>query len=84
MAFCKGDWDGQQRSGGQKAGIVAALAGPIVAVMVARVDSRRIHNRGPRVRSIIGDSITLARPVVEASKRSNDDSDNVQLSNAMP
>jgi len=65
-------------------GVVAAVAEPIVAVMVARVDSRGIHNRDPRVRSIIGDSITLARPVVEASKRSNDDSDNVQLSNAMP
>jgi hypothetical protein len=62
------------------AGVVAVVAG----LTPARVDSRGIHNRGPRVRSIIGDSITLARPVVEASKRSNDDSDNVQLSNAMP
>ena len=80
MAFCKGDWDGQQRSGGQKAGVVAVVAG----LTPAPVDSRGIHNRGPRVRSIIGDSIMLARPVVEASKRSNDDSDNVQLRNAMP
>ena len=41
-------------------GVVAAVAEPIVAVMVARVDSRGIHNRDPRVRSIIGDSITTA------------------------
>jgi hypothetical protein len=70
----------QRRSGGQTAGVVAVVAG----LTPARADSRGIHNRGPRVRSIIGDSITLARPVVEASKRSNDDSDNVQLSNACP
>jgi hypothetical protein len=67
----------------ERAGVVAVVAGLFAAVKLAR-SILEIHNRCPRVRSMIGDSIPLARPVVEASKRSNDDSDNVQLSNAMP
>jgi hypothetical protein len=66
------------------AGVVAVVAALIAGVKLEPGDPREIQSRSPRVRSIIGDSITLARPLVEASKRSNDHSDNVQLSNAMP
>jgi hypothetical protein len=50
------------------AGIVAVVAGLIAAVKLSRVESREIQNRSPRVRSIISESITIARMVVEASK----------------
>jgi hypothetical protein len=35
---------------------------------LARVESREIQNRSPWVRSIISESVTIARMVVEASK----------------
>jgi hypothetical protein len=44
------------------------VAGLIAAVKLARVESAEIRNRSPRVRSIISESITIARMVVEASK----------------
>jgi hypothetical protein len=47
---------------------VAVVADLVAAVKLARVESREIHNRSPRVRSIISESITIARMVVEASK----------------
>jgi hypothetical protein len=47
---------------------LAAVAGLIAAVKLARVESAEIQNRSPRVRSIISESITIARMVVEASK----------------
>jgi hypothetical protein len=50
------------------AGALAVVAGLIAAVRLSRVESREIHNRSSRVRSIIGDSIMIARMVVEASK----------------
>lgn len=50
------------------AGIVAVVAGLVAAVKLARVESREINNRSPRVRTIISESITIARMVVEASK----------------
>jgi hypothetical protein len=50
------------------AGIVAVVAGLVAAVKLARVESREIQNRSPRVRFIISESITIARMVVEASK----------------
>jgi hypothetical protein len=50
------------------AGVVAVVAGLIAAVKLSRVESTEIHNRSPRVRSIITESITIARMVVEASK----------------
>jgi hypothetical protein len=68
-------------------GVADKTAG-VVAVVARRtpapVDSRAIHNSSHGFDPIIGDSITIAPAVVEASKRSNYDSDNVQLSNAMP
>jgi hypothetical protein len=50
------------------AGFVAVVAGLIAAVKLARVESRGIQNRSPRVRYIISESVTIARMVVEASK----------------
>jgi hypothetical protein len=52
----------------KSAGALAVVAGLIAAVKLARVESAEIQNRSPRVRSIISDSITIARIVVEASK----------------
>jgi hypothetical protein len=49
-------------------GTIAVVAGLIAAVKLARVESREIQSKSPRVRSIIGDSITIARLVIEASK----------------
>lgn len=53
----------------KSAGALAVVAGLIAAVKLARVESREIQNRSPRVRSIISDSIMIARMVIEASKR---------------
>ncbi|HTF63085.1 MAG TPA: hypothetical protein VK638_10275 [Edaphobacter sp.] len=52
----------------KSAGVVAVVAGLIAAVKLARVESREIQNKSPRVRSIISESITIARMVIEASK----------------
>ena len=52
----------------KSAGALAVVAGLIAAVKLARVESAEIQNRSPRVRSIISESITIARMVVEASK----------------
>jgi hypothetical protein len=52
----------------KSAGALAVVAGLIAAVKLARVESTEIQNRSPRVRSIISESITIARMVVEASK----------------
>ena len=49
-------------------GTVAIVAGLIAAVKLARVESREIQSRSPRVRSAISDSITIAIMVVEASR----------------
>ena len=58
----------EDRAADKTAGVVAVVAGLVAAVKLARVESREIHNRSPRVRSIISESITIARMVVEASK----------------
>jgi hypothetical protein len=58
----------EDKAAGKTAGVVAVVAGLIAAVKLARVESREIQNRSPRVRSIISESITIARMVVEASK----------------
>jgi hypothetical protein len=50
------------------AGVVAVVAGLIAAVKLARVESREIQSRSPRVRCIISESIAISRMVVEASK----------------
>ena len=52
----------------KSAGVVAIVAGLIAAVRLARVESRELQNRRPRVRAAIADSITIARMVIEASK----------------
>ena len=52
----------------ESAGALAVVAGLIAAVKLARVESAEIQNRSPRVRSIISESVTIARMVVEASK----------------
>jgi hypothetical protein len=52
----------------KSAGVLAVVAGLIAAVKLARVENREIQNRSPRVRSIISESVTIARMVIEASK----------------
>jgi cysteine sulfinate desulfinase/cysteine desulfurase-like protein len=47
---------------------LAAVAGLVAAVKLARAESREIQSKSPRARSIISNSITIARIVVEASK----------------
>lgn len=49
-------------------GTIAVVAGLIAAVKLARVESREIVSRSPRVRSAIADSVMIARMVVEAAK----------------
>jgi hypothetical protein len=58
----------EDKAADKTAGVVAVVAGLIAAVKLARVESREIQDRSPRVRSIISESITIARMVVEASK----------------
>ena len=50
-------------------GTIAVVAGLIAAVKLARVESREIESRSPRVRSAISDSITIARMLIDASKQ---------------
>jgi hypothetical protein len=52
----------------KSAGALAVVAGLIAAVKLARVESREIQSRSPRVRCAISDSIDIARMVVEAAK----------------
>lgn len=49
-------------------GALAVVAGLVAAVKLARLESREIQNRSPRVRSIISESVTIARMVIEAAK----------------
>jgi hypothetical protein len=58
----------EDKAADKTAGVVAVVAGLVAAVKPARVGSREIQNRSPRVRFIISKSITIARMVVEASK----------------
>jgi len=58
----------EDKAADKTAGIVAVVAGLIAAVKLARVESREIQNRSPRVRCIISESVTIARMVVEASR----------------
>jgi hypothetical protein len=58
-----------ERGAGDKgSGTVAVVAGLIAAVKLARVESREIQSRSPRVRSAISDSITIAKMVMDASR----------------
>jgi hypothetical protein len=57
-----------EKTADKSAGVVAVVAGLIAAVKLARVENREIQNKSPRVRSIISESVTIARMVVEASK----------------
>jgi hypothetical protein len=50
-------------------GTIAVVAGLIAAVKLARVESREIESKSPRVRSAISDSIMIARMVIDASKQ---------------
>jgi archaeosine-15-forming tRNA-guanine transglycosylase len=56
-----------ERTAHKSVGVLAVVAGLIAA---SEAGTSRIHreNKSPRVRSIISDSITIARMVVEASK----------------
>jgi hypothetical protein len=50
------------------AGALAVVAGLVAAVKLARVESRKIQCRSPRVRAAMSESITIARMVIEAGK----------------
>jgi hypothetical protein len=54
----------------KSAGALAVVAGLVAAVKLARVESGEIQNRSPRVRSVVADSIAIARMVIEAAKKS--------------
>ena len=58
----------EEKTADKSAGVVAIVAGLIAAVKLVRVESREIQSKSPRVRSIVSESITIARMVVEASK----------------
>jgi len=58
----------EEKTADKSAGVVAVVAGLIATVRLARVESREIQSKSPRVRSIVSESITIARMVVEASK----------------
>ena len=53
----------------KSAGALAVVAGLVAAVKLARVESREIQSKSPRVRSAISDSIAIARMVVEAARK---------------
>jgi PAS domain S-box-containing protein len=52
----------------KSAGALTVVAGLIAAVKLARVKSREIQSKNPRVRVAIAGSITIARIVIETSK----------------
>jgi hypothetical protein len=52
--------------------VAAVVAGLVASVKLARVESKEIQNRSPRVRSIISESIAIARMVSRLAKRSHD------------
>ena len=58
----------EEKTSDKSAGVVAVVAGLVAAVKLARVESREIQSKSPRVRSIVSESITIARMIVEASK----------------
>ena len=45
----------------KSAGALALVAGLIAAVKLARVESREIQSRSPRVRSAVSEAITIGR-----------------------
>lgn len=47
---------------------MAVVAGLIAAVKLARVESKEIVSKSPRVRAAISDSVSIARMVVSATK----------------
>jgi hypothetical protein len=50
-------------------GALAVVAGLIAAVKLARVESREIQIKSPRVRAAVSDAVILARMVVEAVRQ---------------
>ena len=50
-------------------GALAVVAGLIAAVKLARVNSRELQSKSPRVRAAISDAVILARMVVEAVRK---------------
>jgi hypothetical protein len=50
-------------------GTLAVVAGLIAAVKLAKVESQEIQSKSPQVRSLIADSITIAKMVVEAVRK---------------
>jgi hypothetical protein len=60
----------EDKTAGKSAGALAIVAGLIARVKLARVESREIQSRNPRVRCAISDSVDIAQMVLaEAMKR---------------
>jgi hypothetical protein len=55
-------------NGERSTGALAVVAGLIAAVKLARVESTEIRGKSPHVRSIISDSVTIARMVLEMAR----------------
>jgi hypothetical protein len=59
----------EDKAADKTAGVVAkVVSGLIAAMKLSGVESGELQNRSPRVRSIISESIAIARMVIEASK----------------
>jgi hypothetical protein len=58
----------ERGSSDKGSGTVAVVAGLIAAVKLARVESKEIVSKSPRVRAAISDSVSIARMVVSATK----------------
>lgn len=58
----------ERGSADKESGTVAVVAGLIAAVKLARVESQEIVRKSPRVRAAVGDSINIAKMVIEAAK----------------
>jgi hypothetical protein len=63
------DTNGRPAAQDKATGALAVVAGLIAAVKLARVESREIQSRSPRVRSIISASVSIARMVMEEAKK---------------
>ncbi len=55
-------------AGDKALGATAVVAGLVAAIKLARVESREIQCRSPHVRSVISESITIAKMVVDAAR----------------
>jgi hypothetical protein len=55
----------ENKTADKSAGVLAVVAGLIAAVKLARVESRELQSRSPRVRCALADSVKIAQMVIE-------------------